>query len=84
MNLVNKYGINEIKKIEKERLIEMLSRNGNPENKYDKVFKEHLLKLLAKRLKVRLRKKPLTMDQIMEIMDNRMKKFKIKDKKTKE
>jgi len=32
----------------------------------DKMFKEHLLKRLAKRLKVKLRKKPLTDKQIMK------------------
>jgi len=64
-------------------IVEMLFRNWNPEDKYDKVFKKHLLKILAKRLKVRLRKKPLTVDQAFEIMDKRVKRFKEKEKKLK-
>ena len=56
-------------------IIEILFRNWNPEDEYEMVFKEHLLKLLAKRLKVRLRKKPLTVDQAFEIMDKRVKRF---------
>ena len=44
--------------------IELLFENWKTK---DKMFKEHLLKRLAKRLNVKLREKPLTDKQIMKL-----------------
>lgn len=58
--------------ISDEGLIEMLFRRWETD---DAVFKEHLLKRLAKRLNVKLRDKPLTSEETINLMDEKVKAF---------
>jgi len=52
-------------KISDKGFIELLFRYWKPD---DKRFKEHFIKRLAERLNVKLRKKPLTDDEEMELI----------------
>jgi len=66
-NYIEDYG-----KISDTGFIELLFKNWNTE---DIIFKEHLIKRLAKRLKVKIRPKPLTNDEIFKLMEKNMKEY---------
>ena len=63
-------------KITNEGIIELLFDNWETE---DIMFKEHLLKRLSENLKVKLRDKPLTVEEVFKLMDENLKEFKKTD-----
>ncbi|MBR9675969.1 hypothetical protein GOV05_03100 [Candidatus Woesearchaeota archaeon] len=70
-NYVEDYG-----RLSNESIVEMLSRLWKTE---DKLFKEYLIKKIAERLDVKLRKKPLTFDGFWEEYDKEIKNIKEKE-----
>jgi len=66
--------IEDFKQISKETIVDLLYRHWSPIEKSEKLLKEHLLKELAKKLKVKLRKKPLTKPKYIKEYTSLMKK----------
>lgn len=66
-------------KISNETIIELLYRYFETEDKFG--LKDYLLKKLAKRLRVKLRKNPLTVDQEIDITIKNHKKWVKENKK---
>ena len=60
-------------KISDDGIVELLFRNWKTKDDDELLFKEHILKRLADRLGVELRKKPLTPKQEDKIHEKRMK-----------
>jgi hypothetical protein len=71
---VGKSYIEDFKQVSKETIVDLLYRHWNPKEKSEKLLKDYLLKELAKKLKIKLRKKPLTKAKYIKEYTSLMKK----------
>lgn len=65
--------------ISNEGIIEILCKIWEPKDEWDALLKKRIIELLAERLKVKLRKKPLSSDQMFNRIMKRCNKIDLKE-----